>query len=102
MVKVTFLDYGAGNIRSLRNALIKVTPPLPLLSRWPRGVHCTARTAPHARTHARTHAPTAQAVSGMGAGAWCACGVAGAPWARCAVRPGALRPLRARRRRRVS
>lgn len=25
MVKVTFLDYGAGNIRSLRNALIKVS-----------------------------------------------------------------------------
>ena len=24
MVKVTFLDYGAGNIRSLRNALLKV------------------------------------------------------------------------------
>lgn len=24
MVKVTFLDYGAGNIRSLRNALVKV------------------------------------------------------------------------------
>jgi hypothetical protein len=27
MVKVTFLDYGAGNIRSLRNALIKVCAP---------------------------------------------------------------------------
>lgn len=27
MVKVTFLDYGAGNIRSLRNALVKVGAP---------------------------------------------------------------------------
>jgi imidazoleglycerol phosphate synthase glutamine amidotransferase subunit HisH len=30
MVKVTFLDYGAGNIRSLRNALIKVVPMEPM------------------------------------------------------------------------
>jgi hypothetical protein len=49
MVKVTFLDYGAGNIRSLRNALIKVTPPSPFPAFATAFVDYTP-TPTHART----------------------------------------------------
>ena len=82
MVKVTFLDYGAGNIRSLRNALLKVgceisdveTPEVrareATCAGWEvacihhhEGAHTHRETEGDARahTHAHTHVPLTRA-----------------------------------------
>jgi hypothetical protein len=70
MVKVTFLDYGAGNIRSLRNALIKVTPSRPLPAFAPAVQDC-AGAHPHPCLHARHYDRTSQLGRGCSrVGAW--------------------------------